>query len=219
VSILAASALSDRYGRRRILVAGLVLFTVSSAACALTPSVGLLIAARAVQGIGAATITPLSLTILSAAFPADRRGKAIGTWGGITGLAVAGGPLVGGAIVEGLAWQWIFWVNVVLGAILVPLIVRKVAETYGSRVRVDLVGVALISVGSFGLVRALIRGSTSGWTSVEVVSALVGGVVASAVFALWELRTRTPMLPMPYLRVRATSHRRASPRASLPRSW
>ncbi|MCW2882590.1 MAG: drug resistance transporter, EmrB/QacA subfamily [Sphaerisporangium sp.] len=205
VFILAASALGDRFGRRRVLVGGLGVFVVFSAACALAPSIGLLIVARAVQGIGAATIMPLSLTILSAAFPAERRGKAIGIWGGLTGLAVAGGPLVGGAIVEGLAWQWIFWVNVVLGALLVPLIFRKVAESRGPKVRVDLPGIALVSAGSLGLVWALVRGNTSGWTSAEVLAALACGVVALVAFVAWELRTGTPMLPMPYFRARAFS--------------
>jgi EmrB/QacA subfamily drug resistance transporter len=205
VSILAASALGDRFGRRRVLVGGLGLFAVSSAACALAPSIGLLIVARTVQGIGAATIMPISLTILSATFPADKRGKAIGIWGGLTGLAVAGGPLIGGAIVEGLAWQWIFWVNVVLGAVLIPLILRRVAESHGPRVRVDLPGIALVSAGSLGLVWALVRGNGSGWTSTEVLSALAGGAAALVAFVSWELRTRTPMMPMPYFRLRAFS--------------
>jgi EmrB/QacA subfamily drug resistance transporter len=205
VSVLAAAALGDRFGRRKILVGGIGLFSVCSAACALAPSVGLLIVARAVQGVGAATIMPLSLTILSAAFPAAQRGRAIGIWGGITGLAVAGGPLVGGAVVEGLAWQWIFWINVALGAVLIPLILRKVSESRGPKVRVDLPGIALVSAGSFGLVWALVRGNTSGWTNVEVLAALAGGATALAAFVIWELRTRAPMLPMPYFRVRAFS--------------
>jgi EmrB/QacA subfamily drug resistance transporter len=195
--------LGDRYGRRRVLTGGLGLFAVSSAACALAPSIGLLLVARAVQGIGAATIVPLSLTILVAAVPAEKRGKAIGSWGGLTGLAVAGGPLIGGAIVEGLAWQWIFWVNVLLGAVLIPLILRKVTESRGPRVRVDLPGIVLVSAGSFGLVWALVRGNTSGWTSTEVLLALAGGVVTLVAFIGWELRTPTPMLPMPYFRQRA----------------
>jgi EmrB/QacA subfamily drug resistance transporter len=205
VSILAASALADRIGHRRVLVGGLGLFAVCSAACALAPSIGLLIVARTFQGIGAASIMPVSLTILSAAFPADKRGKAIGIWGGLTGLAVAGGPLIGGAIVQGLAWQWIFWLNVLLGAVLIPLILRKVAESRGPQVRVDLPGIALVSAGSLGLVWALVRGNGSGWTSAEVLSALAGGTVALVAFVGWELRTRTPMLPMPYFRLRAFS--------------
>lgn len=205
VSILAATALGDRYGRRRVLLIGLVLFSICSAACAVAPSVGLLIAARAIQGVGAATIMPLTLTLLSAAFPPEKRGKAIGVWGGLTGLAVAGGPLIGGAIVEGLAWQWIFWVNVVIGAVLVPLIRWKVTESHGPRARVDLPGIALVSAGSFGLVWALVRGNGAGWASAEVLAGLVGGAVALVAFVLWEVRARTPMLPMPFFRLRAFS--------------
>jgi EmrB/QacA subfamily drug resistance transporter len=205
VSILGASALADRFGRRRVLVGGLGLFAVCSAACGLAPSIGLLIAARTVQGIGAATIMPISLTILSSAVPPDKRGKAIGIWGGLTGLAVAGGPLIGGAIVQGIAWQWIFWVNVLLGVALIPLIVRKVPESHGPRARVDLPGIALVSAGAFGLVWAMVRGNISGWTSTEVLIALAGGSAALAAFVAWELRTRTPMLPMPYFRQRAFS--------------
>jgi EmrB/QacA subfamily drug resistance transporter len=203
VCILAAAALGDRFGRRRILTGGLGLFAVSSAACALAPSIGPLIVARTVQGIGAATIMPLSLTILIATVPVAKRGRAIGIWGGLTGLAVAGGPLIGGAIVEGFAWQWIFWVNVLLGAVLIPLIVRNVGESRGPRVRVDLPGIVLVSAGSFGLVWALVRGNTSGWTSAEVLLALAGGIVAMVAFVGWELRTPSPMLPMPYFRQRA----------------
>ena len=205
VSILAAAALGDRFGRRRILVGGLTVFTLCSAACALAPSIGFLIAARALQGVGAATIMPLSLTILSGAFPAERRGKAIGIWGGLTGLAVAGGPLIGGAIVEGLAWQWIFWVNVVIGALLIPAIRRGVPESRGPRARVDVPGIALVSTGSFGLVWALVRGNISGWTSPEVLAALAAGAAALAVFVAWERRALEPMLPMPYFRLRAFS--------------
>lgn len=205
VSILAAAALGDRFGRRRILVAGLTVFVLCSAACALAPSIGVLIAARTVQGVGAATIMPLSLSVLSQAFAPERRGRAIGIWGGLTGLAVAGGPLIGGAIVQGLAWQWIFWVNVVIGALLIPLILRRVGESRGPKVPVDLVGIALVSAGSFGLVWGMVRGNGSGWASAEVLSALVGGAIALAAFVGWEARTPSPMLPMPYFRARAFS--------------
>jgi len=203
VSILGAAALADRFGRRRVLIGGLGLFAVCSAACGLAPSIGLLIAARTVQGIGAATIMPISLTILSGAVPAEKRGRAIGIWGGLTGLAVAGGPLIGGAIVQGIAWQWIFWVNVLLGAALIPLIARKVPESFGPRVRLDLPGIALVSAGAFGLVWALARGNVAGWTSTEVLIALAGGPAALAAFVAWELRAPAPMLPMPYFRLRA----------------
>jgi EmrB/QacA subfamily drug resistance transporter len=205
VSILPASALADRFGRRRVLVGGIGLFAVCSAACGLAPSIGLLIAARTLQGIGAATIMPISLTILTTAVPAGQRGKAIGIWGGLSGLAVAGGPLIGGAIVQGIAWQWIFWVNVLVGAVLIPLIQLKVTESHGPRVRADLPGIALVSAGALGLVWAMVRGNIAGWTSAEVLIALAGGAAALAAFVAWELRTRTPMLPMPYFRRRAFS--------------
>ena len=120
VLLMTAAALGDRFGRRNLYAAGLALFALASAACALSPSVGWLIAARAVQGAGSALITSIGLALLSAAFPAERRGAAIGIFSAITGLSVATGPLVGGAVVQGLSWEWIFWVNVPLGLIAVP---------------------------------------------------------------------------------------------------
>ena len=205
VSILPAAALGDRFGRRRVLVAGLALFSVCSAACAVAPSIGPLIAARAVQGVGAATVMPLTLAILGATFPPEKRGKAIGVWGGLTGLAVAAGPLIGGAVVQGLGWQWIFWINVVLGAVLIPLIVRHVPESRGPGGPLDLPGLALVALGALGLVWGMVRGNGSGWTSPEILAALLGGGALLVAFAVWELRTRTPMLPMPYFRSRAFS--------------
>ncbi|SEM22822.1 DHA2 family efflux MFS transporter permease subunit [Streptacidiphilus jiangxiensis] len=205
VSILPAAALGDRYGRRRVLVVGLTLFSLCSAACALAPSIGPLIAARAAQGVGAATVMPLTLAILGATFPPAQRGRAIGVWGGLTGLAVAAGPLIGGAVVQGLGWQWIFWINVVLGVVLVPLIVRHVPESRGPGGPLDLPGLALVALGALGLVWGLVRGNASGWTSPEILTALLGGAALLTAFVLWELRTRTPMLPMPYFRSRAFS--------------
>jgi EmrB/QacA subfamily drug resistance transporter len=205
VSILPAAALGDRFGRRRVLIAGLTLFSVCSAACALAPSIGPLIAARAAQGVGAATIMPLTLAILGATFPPEHRGRAIGVWGGLTGLAVAAGPLIGGAVVQGLGWQWIFWINVVLGALLIPLIVRRVPESRGPGGPLDLPGLALVALGALGLVWGMVRGNASGWTNPEILAALLGGTALLAAFVLWELRTRTPMLPMPYFRSRAFS--------------
>ncbi|MEZ0067831.1 EmrB/QacA subfamily drug resistance transporter [Streptacidiphilus sp. MAP12-20] len=205
VSILPAAALGDRFGRRRVLVAGLALFSLCSAACALAPSIGPLIAARAAQGVGAATIMPLTLAILGSTFPPEKRGRAIGIWGGLTGLAVAAGPLVGGAVVQGLGWQWIFWVNVLLGAVLIPLIVRRVPESRGPAGPIDLPGLALVALGALGLVWGMVRGNSMGWTSAEIVTALAGGAVLLVAFVAWELRTRTPMLPMPFFRSRAFS--------------
>src|SRR5437660_11830844 len=140
VLLLTGAALGDRFGRRRMLAVGLGLFTLSSAAAALAPSAGALIAARAAQGVGGAIVTPLTLTILSAGVPENRRGVFLGAWGGISGLAVAFGPLVGGAVVSGISWHWIFWLNVPLGLVLVPLALLRLDETKGPFGKVDLPG-------------------------------------------------------------------------------
>jgi EmrB/QacA subfamily drug resistance transporter len=196
VLLLTGAALGDRFGRRRMLAVGLAIFTVSSAAAALAPSAGVLIAARAAQGVGGAIITPLTLTILSAGVPANRRGAFIGAWSGIAGLAVAFGPLVGGAVVSGISWHWIFWLNVPIGIVLIPLALRRLDETYGPAAKLDLPGVTLASVGLTGIVWGLVRGHGQGWTSPEIVLSLVAGALVFALFVLWELRTPEPMLPM-----------------------
>jgi MFS family permease len=163
VLLLTGAALGDRFGRRRMFVAGLLLFTSASAAAALAPSTDALVAARALQGAGAAIVMPLTLTLLSAAFPAERRGLALGIWSGISGLAVALGPLVGGAVVEGIAWQWIFWLNVPIGLVVAPLALRGLRESYGRRERLDLPGLALASGGLLGVVWAwCVATSTAG---------------------------------------------------------
>ena len=203
VFLLTGAALGDRFGRRRMFVVGLAIFTVSSAAAALAPSAGALIAARAAQGIGGAIITPLTLTILSAGVPANRRGAFIGAWSGIAGLAVALGPVVGGAVVSGISWHWIFWLNVPIGIVLIPLALRRLGESYGPAAKLDLPGVALASVGLTGIVWGLIRGNGQGWGSPEIVAALVGGAIVFALFIVWELRAQEPMLPMRFFRNRA----------------
>ena len=202
VLLLTGAALGDRFGRRRMLAVGLAIFTVSSAAAALAPSAGVLIAARAAQGVGGAIITPLTLTILSAGVPANRRGAFIGAWSGIAGLAVAFGPLVGGAVVSGISWHWIFWLNVPIGIVLIPLTLRRLDETYGPAAKLDLPGVALASVGLTGIVWGLVRGHGQGWTSPEIVISLVAGALVFALFVLWELRTPEPMLPMRFFQNR-----------------
>ena len=131
VLLISGSALGDRLGRRRTFAAGLGMFVLASAACALAPNIGLLIAARAVQGAAAAVIAPLSLSLLSSAIPAQRRGKAFGIYSSITGLAVLGGPVLGGAVTQGLAWQWVFWLNVPIGLAAIPLVLTKLEESYG----------------------------------------------------------------------------------------
>jgi EmrB/QacA subfamily drug resistance transporter len=203
VLLLTGAALGDRFGRRRLFTLGIAIFTAGSIGAALAPNVEALVAARAVQGIGGAIVTPLTLTILSAAVPTDKRGIALGAWGGIGGLAVAIGPLVGGAVVDGLAWQWIFWLNVPLGLLLVPLARRQLRETHGPSNELDLRGLVLASTGLLGVVWALVRGSQEGWASSEVLAALVVGCVLVAAFVLWELRTPAPMLPMRFFRSRA----------------
>jgi len=194
--IITAAALGDRFGRRRVFVLGLALFTAASAACALAPSGELLVAARAIQGIGAALVMPLSLTILTASFPAARRGAIVGLWGGIGGLAVAGGPLIGGAVTQGLDWHWIFWVNVPIGVIATALAIARLPESRGPATTLDPVGVVLSAVGSTGLVYGLARGNEVGWWSIESAGAIVAGVVLVLLFIEWERRAAAPMLPL-----------------------
>jgi EmrB/QacA subfamily drug resistance transporter len=201
--IITAAALGDRLGRRRVFVAGLALFTLASAACALAPSASALIAARAVQGLGGAAVLPLSLTILTTAFPARRRGTIVGIYGGLAGLAVAIGPLVGGAVTEGLDWHWIFWVNVPIGVVAGLLSLRLLPESHAAPARLDLPGVALISVGVVSLVWGLVRANQAGWASAEIVTTLAAGVALLAAFLYWEGRTAEPMLPLRLLRIRA----------------
>jgi EmrB/QacA subfamily drug resistance transporter len=205
VLLITGSALGDRLGRRRLFAGGLGLFVASSAACALAPNIGLLIAFRAIQGSAAALIAPLSLSLLTAAIPAERRGKAFGIYGAITGLAVLGGPVLGGAVTQGLAWQWVFWLNVPIGLIAIPLVITRLKESYGPKERLDVRGLGLITAAAFGIVWGLMRGNTVGWGSLEVVTALAGGVILTVAFVLTELRTREPMLPMRLFASRAFS--------------
>src|SRR5947208_7298561 len=172
VLLLTGGALRDRFGRRRLFVIGLAIFTGASALAALAGSANELIAARAIQGLGGAVVLPLTLTILSAAVPANRRGVALGAWGGIGGLAVALGPLVGGAIVQGISWQWIFWLNVPFGLMLIPLALTRLQETRGGNTRLDLRGLALSAAGLLGIVWGLVRGNEVGWSSTEVVATI-----------------------------------------------
>jgi EmrB/QacA subfamily drug resistance transporter len=203
VLLLTGAALGDRFGRRRVFAIGLTIFTGASAAAALAPSMDALIVARAIQGIGGAIVTPLTLTILSDAFPKEKRGLALGAWSGIAGLAVASGPLVGGAVVDGISWQWIFWLNVPIGILLLPLALRFLRETRGPASSLDLPGLGLVSAGLLGLVWGLIHGNGDGWTSPQIVASLTVGAVLTAGFVAWELRARAPMLPMRFFRDRA----------------
>ena len=202
VLLLTGAALGDKLGRRLMFSVGIGVFTLSSAAAALAPTATALDIARAAQGIGGAIVTPLTLTLLSAAMPPERRGLALGAWGGIGGLAVAIGPLVGGAVVEGISWQWIFWLNVPIGLILAPLAFLRLQESRGPAGRLDLRGLALVSAGLFGIVWGLVRGNSVGWGSLEIVGSLTAGLVVLALFVLWELRATAPMLPMRFFRNR-----------------
>ena len=205
VLLITAAALGDRYGRRRLYAAGLGLFAAASALCALAPDAGTLIAARALQGVGAALVMPLGLALLSTAFPPAKRGAAIGIFSAITGISVALGPLVGGAVVEGLAWEWIFWLNVPIGLLAIPFVLTRMRESRGPDSALDLPGLALVTGGTLGVVWGLVRGNPAGWTSPEVVAALAAGALLLAAFVAWELRAREPMLPLRLFRSRAFS--------------
>src|SRR5438309_3936823 len=176
VLLLPGASLGERFGRRRMLVIGLAIFTLGSAAAALAPSVEALVVFRAVQGAGAAIVTPLTLTLLSAAVPVERRGMALGIWGAVAGLAIATGPVVGGAVVQGWSWQTIFWLNVPLGLLLLPIARLRVTESRGASTTLDLPGVVLASAGLFGIVLGLVRANSLGWTSPVVVGSIAGGI-------------------------------------------
>jgi EmrB/QacA subfamily drug resistance transporter len=203
VLLLTGAALGDRFGRKRIFIAGIALFTVSSAAAALAPTIGLLIAARASQGVGAAIATPLTLTLLADAFPPDRRGMAIGIWSGISGIAVALGPLVGGAVIQLSSWHWIFWINVPIGLVLVPLAARQLGESYGPSRDLDMAGLGLVSTGLFGIVYGLVQSQSHGWTDPGVLIGLGLGAALVVAFVVHELRTAHPMLPMSFFAERS----------------
>ena len=202
VFLLTGAALGDRFGRRRMFVAGVAIFTAASAIAAMSTSVEMLLAGRMLQGVGAAIVMPLTLTLLSAAVPTERRGVALGAWGAVGGVAIAVGPLVGGAIVEGVAWNWIFWVNVPIGLALIPLARFGLQESFGPDRRLDLPGLGLASAGLFGIVWALVNGNGEGWTSPLILGALTLGTALLAAFVLWERRAVAPMLPPRFFRSR-----------------
>ena len=147
----------------------------------------------------------LALSIVSVAFPAERRGAAIGILEGVTGLATIGGPVIGGAIAGGLSWEWIFWVNVPVGLVALPLVLARIEETFGPDTALDIRGFALVTGGALGIVWRLVRGNSQGWGSFEVIAALAVGALLLAAFVAWQLRAREPMLPMRFFRSRAFS--------------
>lgn len=202
VFLLTASALGDRFGRRRMFVIGLLVFVAGSAACAMAPSIGWLIGARAVQGLGAAIVMPLALAQISAAFPPERRGWALGIYSSAAGLSTVLGPIVGGVITDTLTWQWIFWVNLPIGLIVAGLAAARLGESFGAKQPVDVPGLLLSTAGAFGLVWGLVRANAAGWGSFEVQSSLGGGALLVALFVAWELRSAHPMIPMHFFQRR-----------------
>jgi EmrB/QacA subfamily drug resistance transporter len=202
VTLIPGAALGDRFGRKRLFLTGLALFTLSSAAAALAPTTSALVAARALQGVGGAIVAPLTLTLLADAFPAQKRGAALGIWSGISGTGIALGPLVGGAVVEGISWHWIFWINVPIGLALLPVAAMLLRESHGPSNRIDLPGVTLAAGGLFALVFGLVRGQGEGWTNPIILAALTAGVALLAAFVAWERRAEDPMVPMQLFRNR-----------------
>jgi EmrB/QacA subfamily drug resistance transporter len=205
VLLITAAALGDRFGRRRLYAVGLGLFAAASALSAVAPNVGVLIAARAVQGAGSALIMPLGLALLSSAFPPEKRGAALGMFSAVTGLAVAAGPLVGGAVVQGINWQWIFWINVPIAIVSIPLVLTRMKESHGPDTGLDLRGLALVTGGALGIVWALVRGNQIGWANVQTIVAAVAGALLLIAFVGWERHAREPMLPLEFFRSRSFS--------------
>ncbi len=205
VLLITAAALGDRFGRRRMFVAGLGLFVAASAACALSRDVVWLIVARAIQGSGAALVFPLALTQISEAFEPEQRGRALGIYSGVVGLAVIAGPILGGTIAGGLAWQWIFWINVPIGLIVIMLVPLRVQESFGPRTALDLGGLLSVSGAALGLMWGLVRGNSVGWGSLEVIVTLTAGGLLTVAFVVWERRAHVPMVPMHFFGSRAFS--------------
>ena len=205
VLLMPAAALGDRLGRRRVFVTGLAVFAAGSVACALAPGAAALIAARAVQGSGAAMVMPSALALLNAAVPPQRRGWAMGIYGSVTALAVVVGPVLGGAITQGLSWPWIFWLNVPIAAVAILLARRHLTESHGPRAPLDLPGVALSTGAALGLVWGLMQGGSAGWTSPQITGTLAAGAVLTVAFVTWERRARAPMLPPRLFRLRGFS--------------
>ncbi|MFD0024360.1 MFS transporter [Streptomyces sp. NPDC058382] len=203
VLLMFGASLGDRFGRRRLFSIGLTVFTGASAAAALSPGINELIAFRAVQGVGAAIMMPLTLTLLTAAVPPARRGAALGIFGAATGLAVASGPLIGGSLTEHLSWQWIFWLNVPIGLILLPLARLRLAESHAPDSRLDVPGTILVSGGLFGIVYGLVNANSDGWTSPTVLTALIAGTALLGAFIHHGFRAKNPILPMRLFKDRA----------------
>ncbi len=205
VLLLTGSALGDRFGRRRLFATGIALFMASSIACALSTGILALIAARAAQGASAALVMPLGMALLSTAFPREERARALGIFSGVVGIAVLAGPAIGGAITEGLGWQWIFWINLPIGLIAIIMVTTRLRENFGPSAALDIPGLALVAASAFAMVWGLLRGNAAGWSSAEVLTALVAGLLLAAAFIAWELHASAPMVPMRLFRSRAFS--------------
>lgn len=203
--LLTAAALGDRFGRRLVFILGIGLFTCASAGCALATTIGALMAARAVQGAAGAVVMTLSLTLLAEAVPPRQRPLAIALWSGFTGLGVAVGPVLGGAVVEGLRWSWIFWLNVPVGLVAIVLAVRLLTESRGPARHIDLAGVALLTTSIAVMVWGVVEAPTHGWASPRVLTALAGGAAVFGLFVRWQSRSASPMLPLRLFRIRAFS--------------
>ncbi|MFF2142355.1 DHA2 family efflux MFS transporter permease subunit [Kitasatospora sp. NPDC058190] len=201
--LLTGAALGDRFGRRKIFLGGIAVFTLASIGCGLSTTTDQLIFWRVVEGFGASAVMPLSMTLLAAAVPAKRRSLALGLWSAFSGLAIALGPVVGGAVVDGLAWQWIFWINVPVCVVAVPLVVFALKESKVPDTHLDLLGMLLATVGLVAVVWGIVNGQQDGWTSGRILGAFIGGAVLLVLFVLWQLRAEHPLLPLSLYRSRA----------------
>src|SRR6266550_3632 len=205
VLLLTGAALGDRFGRRRLFAAGISLFMASSIACALSGSIVALIVARAAQGASSALIMPLGMALLSAAFPREERARALGIFSGVVGVAVLAGPAIGGAITEGLGCQWIFWTNLPIGLIAIIMVMTRLRESFGPAAALDIPGLVLVAASAFALVWGLLHGNGAGWSSAEVLTALVAGLLLAVAFVILERLISAPMVPMRLFRARALS--------------
>ena len=205
VLLLTGAALGDRFGRRRMFAAGICLFTAASVACALSGSIGWLIAARSAQGAGAALVMPLTMAILGSAFSKQERARALGIFSGVTGFALIIGPAIGGFITEHFGWRWIFWINLPIGVIAIALVLARLRESFGPKAALDISGLVIVAAAAMALVWGLLRGNVAGWTSAEVVGALAAAALLALGFVVWEQRATTPMVPMRLFRSRAFS--------------
>ena len=196
VLLLTGAALGDRFGRRRLFAAGIALFALASMACALSDGAVSLIAARFVQGAGAALVMPIGMAMLSAAFAKEERARALGIFSGVTGFALIAGPAIGGLICQTLGWRWVFWINLPIGMVAIALTFARLRESFGPRAALDIPGLTTVAGAALAIMWGLLRGNISGWTSGEVLGAFAAGVLFAAMFVIHEWRAHAPMVPM-----------------------